>query len=131
MSELESKAVDILDKLDAVVTQYAPEVGEAVVEAVRITSIGSLISALILIILSSILMFLTLKWATYYTLKADSESCMEEGLDPRAGFWFVSIIGHFMFAILAISAICIICDIWVWVGIFNPKLALAHQITGL
>lgn len=46
MGTLEQKAVDILDKLENLATQYTPEVLDAATSAVMVTAIGNIVTGL-------------------------------------------------------------------------------------
>ena len=40
-------------------------------------------------------------------------------------------IGGIVSMVFALVSVRALFDVWNWVGIFNPKLALAHRILGL
>ena len=127
MSDLETKAVDLLDKLEALATNYAPDVAEAAVAAVRITAIGELILAVL---------FLGLVITCAYVAKKSYLFCSSKYAEPKfSGPEAISSISLAVSVAIGVAAtlnfFVTITDIWVWTAVFNPELALAHKITGL
>lgn len=128
MSDLESKAVEILDRLDAVVTQYTPEVANAAIEAVRITCIGNAVVGCLCILFTA---FLCIKvWPKIYNKYKDYMNNHPYS-DADMGFAIFNV--HFIGVLIVVNIATVfhVLDIWNWVGIFNPELALAHKLTGL
>jgi len=128
MSDLESKAVDILNKMEALTTQYAPDVTEAAFMAVRVSGIGNLISCVAMILLGSIAILLSIKFKEFCDKK--NEECeYASDWDFIGGLIFIA--GACIGGLSALlGAICLF-DIWMWTAIFNPELAMAHKILGL
>jgi len=128
MSDLENKAVDFLDKLEALTTQYAPDVVEKAVAAVSVTGIGNLINALLGIVCLWFAFVLTKKLVTYCINKKIENGHMS---DWEFGYTLSFAIGVFICGIIGASSAFTIFDLWNWVAIFNPELALAHKVLGL
>jgi hypothetical protein len=127
MSNLEQKTVEILDKLDAAISHYSPQVYDAAVAAVQVSAIGELIIGFFFLIP----LVFSVKFArvanSYFIAKNESERF--EGWDTIQVC--VAVVYAIIYAICLIVAINHILDAWNWVAIFNPKLALAHKIMGL
>ncbi|MFT5766727.1 MAG: hypothetical protein ACI9DH_000546 [Halioglobus sp.] len=127
MSELESKAIDILDKIEAITSNYAPTVAEAAIEAVRISAIGELVYGFV---------GLAMLYCGYLAGARFCNYCSAMHKDHPYEMWdaryvLSSFVLVFCGAIGGITAIFCITDIWVWTSIFNPELGLAHKLSGL
>lgn len=124
---LEQKVITMLDALekgavtvgDAAV-KYAPDVADAVLGVIRINGLSAVMTALISFVL---LMFVgCFLWKVHKKwLAVDPEY-----LKGVTGFSLLGSIIFFGFA----SAVLItdVFNVWNWVAIFEPKLALAKQI---
>ena len=118
---IEDKAVELMEKLDKLATEYAPDVIDSAIEVVRVSGFGSLIYGLLAV------GFIFSLWLAYKKIKSyEIDSAYEEPI--WGGFFLVSIVGGVISVVVIIETLF---DIWTWVAIFNPKLALAHQILGL
>ena len=128
MSKVEEKAVELLDKLDSLATQYTPEVIDGATSAVTVTAIGELIWGVIGL-LSAYLIFRAGKSLTAFLVKKKEEdgywSMWEIGFGMSSG------ITIFACTILTLTSVFGLFNIWNWVAIYNPELALAHRILGL
>lgn len=128
MSDLESKAVDILNKMEALTTQYAPDVTEAAFMAVRVSGIGDLIICVVLVLFGSIGIYMSGRFKKFCEKKKEEAP----GYSSWGEVGEVIVIFAIAFGGTSslIGAICMF-DIWLWVAIFNPELAMAHKILGL
>lgn len=128
---VEAKALDLLDKggaalgqfadkLGDLAKQYGPDVVNGALEIARIDALSQLVP--------SILFLAVLAYfggnATQYLRKL-----FDEGDDALAIPLLV--VGGIITAVLGLCAIATVCDVWVWVGVFEPKLYLAKKILGL
>ncbi|MGI9541942.1 MAG: hypothetical protein ACR2MX_01710, partial [Cyclobacteriaceae bacterium] len=101
---------------------YAPDVLDSVVEAARISAIGDIIYGF----LGFVLAFVAYKifYILYYMIS--------KSIEERSVEFFCSLLAiGIVFSIVSICMMSNLIDIWNWVGVFNPKLALAHKITGI
>ena len=128
MADLEVKAVEILDKLDSLVTQYTPDIIEGATSVVQISAVGDLVQGLFMTLGACFLVWLTYKSAMYFEKKK------KEGAPYNSweiGIFLSYIVGGFISFVLVTAGIGAILEIWNWVAIWNPKLALAHKVLGL
>lgn len=124
MGNLEQKTVEILDKLDAAISHYSPQVYDAAIASVQISAIGNLSVS-----------FMCLVFAFYsWRMMKKANSILAKDLDKDAleivRVASVVIYTIIMIVVLLFSIISIL-DVWNWTAIFNPKLAFAHKIMGL
>jgi hypothetical protein len=128
MSDLESKAVDILNKMEALTTQYAPDVTEAAFMAVRVSGIGDLISCFAGLLFSSLAIYFAIRFNAFCLKKKESAGHYSDW-DVAGGITLVcvGVTGGMIILVASISMF----DIWMWTAIFNPELAMAHKILGL
>ena len=128
MSELESKAVEMLDKLEAITVNYAPDVADAALSAIQITAINDIVRSVLAGVFVVVLFFAS-KAAFLYCLKKKYEAGKYN--DWEYGVFFSIAVPLIPIVILSINAITGLADVWVWTALIEPKLALAHKITGL
>ena len=127
MSELENKTVEILDKFDALATQYTPAVIDGAVTAVQVTAIGDLARGIF---------GLACAFATWWLSKNFSQYARKEKTDDYMSDWEIGIAigmgaGILSSGIIAVTSVALLFDIWNWVAIWNPELATAHRVLGL
>lgn len=118
---IETKVVSMLDALQngavevaGQAVKYAPDVTNAMLDVIRIDNLQSLIWGtvfLLLFILSTIFMYITTK------------KCLS-GSDWSG--WYVLIFPTFIGSCTGLSTTLLY--IWTWVGIFQPKLYIAHLL---
>ena len=128
MSNLESKAVDILDKLEAITTQYAPDVVDKAVQSVAVTGISNLVWGLVGFAALYFTWFATKRLVSFFVRKKESGGYWS---DWQIGYVLSFVVGAFVCFVLALSSVWTVFDVWNWVAIFNPELAMAHKILGL
>jgi hypothetical protein len=116
MRNLEQKAVDLLDTLENLTTQYAPDVVAATMQAVQITSLGYLVfgGALTAIGAGSIT-------SAYRSLQKSGNTDWSDS----------EMLRFFAGGVCACLGLPPLLYLWNWVGVFAPKLALAHKVLGL
>lgn len=128
MKELEGKTVEILEKLDALATQYTPEVMDAAITAVKITAIGNLVWGVFGLVCAGVAWWLTKNFTGYCRVKKQDGGWMS---DWQIGWALGFGIGGAVSTFIALFAISSLFEVWNWVAIFEPKLALAHRALGL
>jgi len=127
MSNLEDKAVDLLDKLETLAEKYTPETIDAALAAVSVSGIGDILFGVFGLVGIAVASKPIRKLINYMHQKDKDEpyELWDLGLCPTWATYSLVTLP------LSIAAICNLLDIWNWVAIFQPKLALAHQIMGL
>ena len=128
MSDLESTAVSILDKLDSLATQYAPDVVDAAVSSVQVSAVSHLVGGLVAMAGGILALWIATNFANYAKAKKDKGGYMS---DWEIGVAISFVAGGLGGAILFLVCISQLFEVWNYVEIFNPKLALAHQMLGL
>jgi len=134
---LEDKAVEILDasqhaigafgdKLADLAKQYGPDVAEAALQMARVDAMSHLVTLLVLAVVLAIALkyavLPTWKWARTYK---DSGNYSD-------GFEYVPAVLLWMAWSGCAAAVVIgLSNLWLWFGIFEPKLWLAKRILGL
>ena len=110
MSALQEKTVEIISKLDALATQYSPEVIDTALSAVRMSGLVPIITG---IALCGGAIAIVLLGKVYFK--------GEENLGYIVVSWLIAVL-------IAIAGLCHLLDIWDWVAMWNPKLAMAYKI---
>ena len=128
MSDLENKAVEILDKLDALTTQYAPDVIEKATTAVTVTGVHNLVNSLVGFIALYGVWFATKKLTSFFVKKKQDDGYYSEW---EIGYTLSYAIGGVVCVCIAMANIWTVFDVWNWTAIFNPELAMAHRVLGL
>lgn len=133
MKDIEQKAVEILDKLEALATQYTPDVLDAAVAIVQVNGIRNVVCGFLGI--AAIFLVRAVARRSREYCQAQYDAFHEENPHADNG-WEVGVAVSIIFGviatlILAISSVVTLCDVWNWVAMFDPKLALAQRILGL
>lgn len=138
---LENKAVEILDKSQAAIgqfadklgemaKQYGPDVADAALQMARVDAIDSLVAPitclLILIVTGAYGMPKMWAWARQKNAALKAEHDYDQGAPI-----FFSILATVAYAISTFAALANTLNVWAWIGIFEPKLWLAKRILGL
>jgi len=111
MEGLEAKAVELLDKLEKITITLAPQALDIAEGCMRVSGLQEVITGLIVLAISSLI--------SYKTSKKDYD-----GYDPAPTFIYFICTGA------AVVGFCCVLDIWNWIAIFNPKLAIANKLLG-
>lgn len=128
MKGLEQKTVELLDKLDKLATQYTPEVVDSAVSAVQITAINNLIYGVVGLFCAVICWWLAVNFSKFCRKKKQEGGW---GCDWEISFALSFYVGGMVCSIIAIISIWDLFNLWNWIAIYNPKLALAHRLLGL
>ena len=128
MSGIEQKAVEILDKLDSITTQYAPDVVNSAIKVVQVNGLSRIFYGIIGIIGCFICVIVAKKLANKCTelKKRDGYNS-----DWEVGVAVSCVVGAVVTIVLAICSIIELCDVWNWIAMFDPKLALANKLFGM
>ena len=129
-SRLEDKAVDILDRLDSLTSSYAPEVMESAVQATMISGVNDIFNGLIGLLCAYGVWFSTKKLVMFFVDRKKKDGYFSDW-EWEVGYTLAYVVGLSVCVIVAIGTIWSLFDIWNWVAIFHPELALAHKILGL
>ena len=116
---LQAKVVDLLNGLSQGIGKYGPEALDLMLQGVYWHSLFSLVigGVLLAVFVVQLVVFFkkTMPWA-----------CRDDVSD-EAGSLAVTINGFVGLAVLVVSS-CLLFNIWNWIGVYSPKVALAHQI---
>lgn len=116
---LEAKAVEMIERLEGLAAQIAPEVMDAALTVTSIGAAGNLIASLALFLIACLALYVPRGW-------------IKKGLDSLGGevqVIYLSVALTLMFTACVIFA-CNWFNIWNWVALFNPELAIAHRLFG-
>lgn len=119
MSKLEDKAVELLGKLEDLSTEYAPEVIDAAAASVQVTAAQQLVYGVVWLIVGLICVWGVKKAYTNPDGFTEGGACV------------VIVVGCVVSFVSIIMVIFNLTDLWTYVALINPKLALAHKILGL
>jgi hypothetical protein len=123
-----SQAADqIAAKMGELAQQYGPDVVNAAVEVARFTAAGNILSGAV----AASIAFFAFRWGTARGARA-AEICRKKGDEYWASMemphGFGCIVGFIAGAVCSGIAIERLASIWNWVGIFEPKLYIAHRV---
>ncbi len=128
MSELESKAVDILNKLESITTEYAPEVTDAAIAAVQVTAVSELVFGVVAMLGGFLTIRIAKSFSNYARTRKDEGGYMS---DWDFGVVVSNLIGVVVGAIFFLTGIGELFNVWNYVALYNPELAMAHRLLGL
>lgn len=125
---VETKIVSMLDALQQgavtvghVAVKYAPDVADAVLNIVRIDALGKLIPAIaFFIICLSVFIYIVKYIRKVYANKKEDYDFNDK--------IFIACMCSLPFVTVGIISSLVLLNIWSWVAVFEPKLALAKQI---
>jgi hypothetical protein len=112
---------DTLQKLEAGIIKIAPLAWQSAITIKRIDSIQNLIIGFILLILS--LVGLKLLKQIYKIAKETDYDTYD-----LPGWIFGAVFGTIAYIILLIFTLTQLLDIWTWMGLFDPRIAVIHDI---
>jgi hypothetical protein len=108
---------DLMTQLTTLVQKYGGQVVDTASQVTQIESVSELVSGVVFGILAIIAGFVC-----RYAIKKENE-------ESYGSPWIVAIVVSAVFAVIGTLFFLIqICDVWNWIGIFNPKLKLIHDI---
>lgn len=116
---LQAKVVDLLNGLSQGIGKYGPEALDLMLQGVYWHSLFSLIIGGVLFAAFLVLLVVFFKKTFPWAIQHDvSDEC---------GSFAVMVNGVAGIAALVVS-LCLLFNIWNWIGVYSPKVALAHQI---
>jgi len=140
MENLEQKAVDLLNKIESLVSQQSQPAWDTIVQLAKVSAIGDLAITIGLFVLAVsfgmmgryVLKTFNKKAAAYEEWRNESydeKARLEQPEDPDENFYcplmFIAWIISGVFAVFATSKLF---QVWMWVALVNPELAVARQI---
>lgn len=128
MGGIEQKAVEILDKLDSIATQHAPDVINSAIKVVQVDGVSHIFYGIIGIIGCFTCVIVAKKLANKCTELKKSGGYNS---DWEVGIAVSYILGTVVTIVLAICSIIELFDVWNWIAMFNPKIALANKLFGM
>ena len=120
---IEFNADAALAKLEALVAQHGPQAVDTAAEVVRVGAIGDLIVGAGCAVATALI------WRTLHRVSTTRWKETDVFDDPMGPFPMIALLAAgFLSCVTTIGALEGLLDVWNWVALFNPKLALAHQI---
>ena len=117
MEGLEAKAVELLDKLEKITVTLTPQALDVAEGCMRVAGLRRVSLAAVVLILSSMVAYKANK-------SREKRGDIENYECPTQ-----EIIILFSSLIIVFS-LCLTVDVWAWIAIFNPKLAIANKLLG-
>ena len=121
MSDLEQKAVDVLDRLEGLATEYTPKALEMAISVARVEAAAELIGGVFLLVVAGFLG--RLAWNCYLREMKTKAYSDDHFLTLMCGLAS----GGVGFALLIYGG-AIVLNPWHWAGLFNPELFLAAKV---
>jgi len=121
MTDATQKATELLDKLTTLAEKYAPQVYQTAIDVVQVQAIGEICLSLLC------LLVLYLSWQKI--LKLYKQGFFDD--TDEAACVISCVLGLSMTFVIGLFSLFSLCDIWNWVALFNPDLALAHKILNI
>lgn len=141
MSELETSAAKAIDKLSGaadqlaakmaeLAQQYGPEAIDAGLAVARIEAAQGIVKGFVFLIVSAVFSFICYKLTKIGFNLARIYKLPETSYSAPDGTWqiAVGICAGVLASITGITFVVALSDIWNWVGIFEPKLWIAHRL---
>lgn len=128
--ELEQKAVELLDKLELLATEYTPEVYNAAASVVQINALSELVwgfGAIFFIVFA----YFGVKTIWDFICKMKKDDKDPNGVGVDVGFVIITGIISLIAAIAGAVNLGELIQVWNWVALINPELGLAHKILGM
>lgn len=112
-----------MQQLTDLATTYVPKAIDLAASVVQINAFHDLLIAVLLV---SIVVLYHLLAAPPMIKRDEATRKAQHYYDD--GWMFVAIIGYIITAIISFIGVLQLLDVWMWVGIFEPKLRLAHDV---
>lgn len=118
-SPLEQKAVEIINQLQ----HLAPRATDIALQTARINALADLMAGVIWSVI--FLAFALFSWRVYWPW-LDRED--QDSIDGPMSNFIVGLCLGLVLVGTGLASISYLGDLWTWVGIFHPELALAHKL---
>ena len=118
MDGIEEKAIELIEKFEALAVDVAPDAIELGLMAARVSAIQDLIFSVAWVALAALLLrapIMMWRWAEDW------------GMDDRVG---VTVLTSAPSAVFCGFGVIGLLNIWSWAGIFYPELWIAKQVLG-
>lgn len=125
MDNLEQKAVDLLNKIESLAVDYTPDVYQMAVNVVQAQGIVLIVEGFIYGLAAFVFALISKKSYVFCRKKHDKAGDYSDW--DMAGF-FIALMCAALAGILMLVSIFNVFDMWNWVAVFNPELALAKEI---
>jgi hypothetical protein len=143
---IEEKVVDLMEKLEQLAGQYAPEVMDGALGAISVTGVSQIMAGFVCLLVVFVIICVSRHFERKFMMIYRNER--KDGCKVKSGYYgssekackcssllenafIAKWIGVAFATIMMIPAVVMMSSVWSWVAIFNPKLALAHHILGL
>jgi len=136
MNGIEEKAVDLLNKIESLVSQQSQPAWDTFVQLAKVTAIGDLAITSGLLVLA-ILFGMAGRYVqkTFNKKVTAYEEWRREGdnlrrpEEPDEDYYYpLVVVSWFISSICSIAATIMLLQVWMWVALVNPELAAARQI---
>ena len=120
----------LLAKMQAGISHYAPQAWHTMLVVKQIDSLGTLLNGgltLLLAIIAWIVCGLCLRAALKFHAETDDYGNLKHKYDMAPAFPGI-VVGGVVGLIASIVTFLTLSDIWAWVGVYNPSIAVAHDI---
>ena len=121
MTDETQKAVEFLDKLTALSEKYAPKIYETALTVVQVQAVGELVLS------ATCLIFMY--WLVKKALKLKAQDFFDE-YDEDLTDMAIIIVGSAI-VVTSVCSLCCLFDVWNWIAVFNPELALANKVLNI
>lgn len=115
------------EKLGEIAHQYGPPAVNAAAEVVKVNAIGNLVAGGVCAVLTAASFYGAIRCGRMARVEGKKDIFDQNDLFLIGGAVGCGVLG-LASAILAIIVLCTVCDVWLWTALFNPKLALAHEV---
>lgn len=120
MSKIEDKSIELIEGLEKLTAQYAPDVADAALALTTINGMGNIVFGLF----SAVAVFVMYK--LIIKLVHISRNTRDDNTEILCILGAITLgVGFIIFFIVAMAKLT---NIWNYVAIFEPKLALAYQV---
>ena len=125
MITLEEKSIELISKFETLTEEFAPDVLNLTIGVVKTLGVNSIFTGILCICASYIPYLITIKLYNFFKILKDKDGIYSNW---EVGMFISGLVGGVFTFILFIRGITAILNLWNWIAIFNPKLALAYKI---
>lgn len=128
MIELDKSLSTLVDKLNELVASNS---GDAINLALTMTKIDCIqgVCTMVLLAVLSVATYFVAAWACKKGIKIEAEAKKDwKHSDDSSNYYFVMAIFCAISIVLAFVALSMLTDVYMWIGLVDPKIALAKKI---